>query len=250
LSWFTPSDLLSLQEVAEGLMVETVSILRAAGDPPAYTEAGTTKARILPPGQTADPVTQLIPGTKFPAGEFYVPVGTDVRRKDRLRVSTQGDKEFDALALLNPRSLPTKLRIIGRECIQPERRLWAVTLPAISIATPVSGTKILPASVREIIPAPFIVEDPIEMASIGSDGGDGVTVVGLARLDVSEVPFDSFVPVTPPSYWIVVEAGIVVTPEDARDGKYPRYLLQGSARLSQGNWSIAPEWEFRLVQDS
>ncbi|MGH9822404.1 MAG: hypothetical protein ACREDR_04030, partial [Blastocatellia bacterium] len=211
-----------------------------------YFQIATTPVGIMPPGQTRRDVRAIVTGqASFPIGGVYVPAGTNIQHKDRLVLTTQGDRTFDVIAPITPRRYAARERLSVREVVQPERELWLIYLP--DNLSGMSGQLPAPTSIVRVLPVPMIVDDPIETVSIGEQFGQ--ETASLARYSVTEIPY-SFLANAAPNFCLIVTAGVDVTEEDVQAGVFPHYRMEGTPNQIPGQWSVPVEWKITLVQDN
>lgn len=247
MEWFTGSDLAELRDVAEGLMTASAQMLRAGAD--AYYAVATLKCQIVPPGYKQASEKNVAPYPHLrgvPLGTIKVPVGSDVRAKDRALI---GGRLFEVVAPLAGRTIEIRLKFLVREIQQPERELYLALKPegGYDGATNVEA---LPELVR-VLPVPFISDKGTDV--ITAREGPGAEIATLKQIEVSEIALDYLADATLARilYFLVLNSGSAPTAEQARDRIFPRYLLTKGSTPSFENhqWAAMFPWSVALVEE-
>lgn len=231
-----------LRMVAESIQTLPGSFTRAGQD--GYSAVATLNCQINPPGYNKGFEKSVAPHLRsLPLGTVKVPVGSDVRAKDRLTLS---GRLFEVIAPLTPRSIEIRLKFIVREIHQPERELYLALMPQDYDGT--SQPEPLPELVR-VLPIPFITDKVIEQM-VDSEG-KGVQVARLKQVEVAEVAYDYFTPkiIDRLAYLLVVESTLTPNAEDARDRKCARFRFNGSPSYENHHWSSQFPWGVALVEE-
>ncbi len=249
MSWFTNQHRVILSRAAEGLHKDSFAVSRVQGA--AYAALGALPGKLVPPGAGRSEFRNIAPSylKNLPLGVIEVSVdselGVSIVAKDRMTCTTKGNRVFEVIAPVTPRTVEIRRKLLVREIHQPERVLYIVKLS--SSFNSLSGQAVAPLSVVKVLPIPFIEDDQIDSVTLGEAGGAEIAV--LARFKVSEIPYNFINPASPPDYFVIARSGDEVTPEAVRDNLFPRYSLQAAPMLAQIQWSRPDEWTIKLVQD-
>jgi hypothetical protein len=91
-------------------------------------------------------------------------------------------------------------------------------------------------TLKKIDPGPRVVSKPLD--TVVEREGSGAETARLQRYEISEITRTLQESDLQPLYFLLVSPDVIPTPEDVRDRKYVRYLLQGSPNLYQDQFKV------------
>jgi hypothetical protein len=173
-------------------------------------------------------------------------VALSIAAKDRLKVTTQGDRLFEVIAPLSARTIEIRRKLIVREINLPVRVLYLALRPVGHDGA--SSDEPLPELVK-VIPYPYVTDKPVEM--VKESEGSGYEAANLKQIMAAEIArsFFSEANLSRLLYCLVVPSDVMVTAAQARDRAYPRYRFNGSPSIENHQWANNFPYSVGLVEE-